>query len=49
MGFAGTQNGRFYKIVPDYVDQKKDPGTSELAPTTFTQWVVSEAVFYAGL
>lgn len=24
--FAGGKNGRFFRVVPDYVDRKKKPG-----------------------
>ena len=37
--FAGTQKGRFYKIVPSYVDPKAPPGASVVPEPTFAEWL----------
>jgi sterol desaturase/sphingolipid hydroxylase (fatty acid hydroxylase superfamily) len=37
--FAGGQDLRFFKILPPYVDVKKEPGRSTLPRPTFLDWV----------
>ena len=37
--FAGAQNGRVFKIVPDYVDKKRVPGDSVIPAVTFLDWL----------
>jgi sterol desaturase/sphingolipid hydroxylase (fatty acid hydroxylase superfamily) len=37
--FAGGQNGRFFQIVPPYVNEKLPPGFSELPKPTFMSWI----------
>jgi len=38
-GFAGAQRGRFFKIVPPFVDKKLVPGASEIPEPTFIDWL----------
>jgi sterol desaturase/sphingolipid hydroxylase (fatty acid hydroxylase superfamily) len=36
---AGTKNGHFFRILPDYIDQKKKPGFSPIPVPTFGGWL----------
>ena len=38
---AGGKNGRFFQILPDFVDKKSKPGFSKIAAPSILDWVVS--------
>jgi hypothetical protein len=38
-GFAGAQSGRFFKIVPPFVDRNAAPGASAMPPPTLSDWI----------
>jgi len=38
---GGGQNGHLFRIVPDYIDRKKQPGFSPIPAPTFKDWIVT--------
>ena len=38
-GFAGTQRGKFFKIVAPHIDRKLKPGASVIPAPTFLNWL----------